>query len=119
MTRFIYVSLLVFVASIQSVQAGWVEDISDYIQCLYDTFIAWLGDFAVSVFRGIMEAIAAVITAIPIPSELATGLSSYYAEIDPGILYFLSQSGVPEALGILGVGMTFRLTRKLVTLGRW
>ncbi len=97
----------------------WVTDVINYIQCLWDTFIVWSGDQAVFLVRSFLEALAGVIGFIPVPSQLSSGLSSLTASIDPSIIYFLVNTGVPQALGILGAGALFRLSRKLFTLGQW
>lgn len=97
----------------------WVQDVLDYIQCLWDTFIVWFGDAIRFLVRGFLEALASVISSISVPAAFQNGLSGLLDQLDPSIIYFLVQTGIPAALGILGAGALFRLTRKLITLGRW
>ena len=98
---------------------SWLESIQNYLGCLWQSFMAFMEDWFVSMLRLLLEGIADVIAAIPVPAALQGGMGSVWSQLDPGLLYFLGASGVPEALAMIGVGATFRLTRKLITLGRW
>ena len=97
-------------------------------------FTAWLLDlvkaaftalwsFVVDAFIGLVEllvgAIVGLISLIPVPAFLSGGLQSLFGQLDPGIVYLLSASGLPAALAILGTGYAFRLVRKVVTLFQW
>ena len=93
--------------------------ILEYLGCLWDAFVAFLYDISVWVFRGIVEAFASIADLLSVPEALTSGLSSVYSALDPGLLYFLNVSSVPAALAIIGAGVVFRITRKLVTLGKW
>jgi hypothetical protein len=97
-------------------------------------FTAWLGQlvkdvlaalwqFLVDIFIFIIELIAdalvALINLIPVPDFLSAGLQSVYSQLDPGVAYLLSATGLPAALGILATGYVFRLGRKVATLFQW
>lgn len=84
---------------------------------------AALWSFVVDAFIGLVEllvmAVVGLISLIPVPQFLADGLQSIYGQLDGAILYFLSATGLPLALGIIGTGYAFRLVRKVVTLFQW
>jgi hypothetical protein len=81
------------------------------VDVIRDSFV-WLVD-------QILGAVAAVVNAIPVPSELAGGLQSVWANLDPGILYALSELGLPAALVMIGAAHVVRLVRIFVTLFQW
>lgn len=102
----------------------------DFIQSLFGDFLLWLvnlfdetiqffTDLALLVLEGFLDAVATLIESIPVPQFLSNGLAYYLTFIDPSILYFLDMSGFPAAIGLLGTGLIFRLSRKLFTLGQW
>lgn len=87
---------------------------------IWDDFVEFLGDFFIGTMKLFLTAVSAIVNAIPVPSFLANGtLGDYLNGIDPAVLYFLSQSGMAAGMTLIGAGVTFRLTRKLFTLGQW
>ena len=97
----------------------FIDDFFVYLQCLWDSFVLFMQDLGVSFVRSMLEAFASIISAIPFPNDFAAGLSDAYSSLDPSLLYFLDATNVPQCLGIIGSGIVFRLTRKIVTLGQW
>ncbi len=101
----------------------WVQELWNgfvsWFQELWDSIVEFFTDLPLVILDSFLSAIAAVLEVIPVPDFLQTGLSGFLAGIDPSVLYFLDRSGFDSAIAILGTGVMFRLTRKLVTLGRW
>ena len=102
---------------------SWVQELWDgfvsWFSELWNSIVEFFTDLPLVILDSFLSAIAAVLEAIPVPDFLQTGLSGFLAGIDPSVLYFLDRSGFDSAIAILGTGVMFRLTRKLVTLGRW
>lgn len=87
---------------------------------VFNTVTGWLHDFLIWTLDTTLQAIATIISAIPIPSFMSSGgLSSLYGGLDPGLQYLLNVTGFAQALAILGAGVTFRLLRKFATLFQW
>jgi hypothetical protein len=76
-------------------------------------------DALINVVDLITAAFVALIVAIPAPTFLSNGLNSVYSTLDPGILYLLTATGLPQGLAIIGAGYGFRMLRKFVTLFQW
>ncbi len=76
-----------------------------------DAFIAFLGL--------VVGGFAALVAAIPVPGWLSGGLGSMFGGLDGGVLYIVTQCGIPAALAIVGGGFAFRLARKFFTLFQW
>lgn len=95
------------------------NDLIDWFKSILQALFDFISDIFILVLDGILTAIAAIIDTIPIPDFLSNGLNPYLNGIDPSVLYFLQQSGMAQALALIGVGVVFRLTRKVFTLGRW
>jgi hypothetical protein len=97
-----------FTSWLWSLIVGIVQPMWDFVQ---DAFIA--------VVDGIVSAFVALVVAIPVPNWLAGGLSQTWNGLDGGVLFFVTQAGVPAALAIIGAGYVFRLIRKFATLFQW
>lgn len=77
-------------------------------------------DVGVSVLEGILNALSGLITAIPAPSFLASAsLGSLLSGLPDYVRYFVGMLRLTDALAILLAGFTFRMLRKIVTLGQW
>ncbi|MBE0471330.1 MAG: hypothetical protein IBX55_17690 [Methyloprofundus sp.] len=91
----------------------------NHITGFYDDFIEFMTDLPLIILEKILIAFSSVINAIPVPALFSNGLGALVGSLDSSILYFLSVTGFAEALSLLGVGISFRLIRKVVTLGQW
>lgn len=76
-------------------------------------------DAAYFVLQAILNAVVALVAAIPVPVGLQAGLQPLYTMIPPGALYILDAVGVPVAFGIIGGAVVGRLVVRLVTLFQW
>lgn len=91
----------------------------ELVEKIFSTLWDFVIDAAVAVFEGIVAGFVALISTIPVPQWMQGGLASIWSGMDSGILFFLSQMGVPQALTIVGGGYLFRLGRKIATLFQW
>jgi len=99
----------------------------DFWSWLWDAFkaiFAALWDLCTDLFVMavglIFDLVVWIANHIPVPDFLSQySLSSLFAQIHPGVLYFVSFFRLPECLAIIGAGVAFRLIRKLLTLGQW
>lgn len=101
----------------------WLQNFVGWIfQTVKDAFTALIDlahDAVLGIADAILDAIAAVIVAIPVPEFMQGGLGGMFSSLDPGVLYFVGALRIPEGLALIGAGVTFRLARKLLTLGQW
>lgn len=74
-------------------------------------------DVFMLIFDGILSGIAFLIENLPLPEFMSSYSVANYIHAD--IAYFLSMSGFPEAMGIIGAAIVFRIIRRVITLGIW
>lgn len=87
---------------------------------VFDDFMEFMSDLPIKVLKGILEAILKVLNAIAPPDFLGQyKLSSIMSGVNADVGYFLANSGVSVALGIIAGAVVFRILRKIVTLGWW
>lgn len=82
---------------------------------------AWsfVQDAFIACFGLVVGAFATLVAAIPVPGWLSGGLGAVFGGLDSGVLYIVSQCGLPAALAVIGGGYAFRLARKFFTLFQW
>ncbi|MCP4262934.1 MAG: hypothetical protein GY774_36300 [Planctomycetes bacterium] len=101
----------------------WLADTwQAFIDWCYDILeivFTFLKDLALNVFELIMDGVVYVYSLLQPPDFLTGGMQSLFSALHPDILYFLGQSGLSTGLAIYGAGVSFRLLRKLFTLGQW
>lgn len=95
------------------------NDFKDWAKGIWDDVLEFLDDLPVNIFEALLDGIATVLEAIPVPEFITQNLGFYLNGIDPGVLYFVNRSGFAQAIAMLGAGFSFRMVRKLVTLGQW
>lgn len=89
------------------------EAVSDFFADLKE----WFYDVFVDIFSGLLGAMATAIEAIDLPDFFTTYAVGDYIHSD--VLWFLTMSGVGDALAVIGVAYVFRIIRRIVTLGIW
>lgn len=102
----------------------WLSSLTDWFvvlfQGLWNDGLEFLNDFWIGIIQQILSLIADVIVSIPVPSFLANySLGQLISLMPVDVLYFVSYLRLPEAFGVIGVGVSFRLTRKVLTLFQW
>ncbi|MCL2341253.1 MAG: DUF2523 domain-containing protein [Proteobacteria bacterium] len=96
--------------------ADWLLSI---IKALFTAVWDFFIDAVINIVEMILSALAAIISAIPVPSFLQGGMSSILAYIPADVWVFAGYLRLGECLAILGSAVAFRLLRKAVTLGQW
>ena len=81
--------------------------------------IQYLKDIPLELFEKFLEAIRAVLSAIPVPEFAMHGLQALADGMHPLTGYLLAQSGVAQGFALIGLAYVFRLLRKICTLFQW
>lgn len=89
------------------------------ITAVFSALWDFFSDVAVNVLDLVVSAFAALVASIPVPGFLSGGLQGMWSGMDGGVLYVVTQCGVPAALAVVGAGYSFRLARKFFTLFQW
>ena len=96
--------------------ANWLLGlVKDVFKAVWDL----IADAFINVLELLLQGILAVLSAIPVPAFMSSGLSSAMGQISGDVWFFASHFRLAECLAILGAAVVFRLTRKLVTLFQW
>lgn len=79
----------------------------------------FLQDVFIELLDLMLKAVLALITALPVPSFMSTGLQSTLNAIGTDVWFFASHLRFAECFGVLAAAVAFRLARKFVTLFQW
>ena len=107
-----------------------LNDLIDWFAEQWQAFIDWCYEILVfllnalmwltlQTFEKLLEGFRYVFAMIDPPQFIQSGIGQFTSTISPDIGYLLGATGFSEALGIIGIGYTFRLTRKVLTLFQW
>lgn len=86
---------------------------------MWEDFVQFITELPAVILTEILDALASIFESLVPPSFMEQGIGAVLGPTAPYIGSFLTQSGFAQSFAILGVGLAFRLTRKLVTLGQW
>lgn len=89
------------------------------IGAVFSAVTGWLKDFVVWVLDALLSGIASLLEAIPVPSFMVGGLGGLFSALPSSLVYLLVETGMVAGLAVIGAGVLFNLTRKLLTLGQW
>lgn len=96
--------------------ADWLlQLVKDAIKAAWD----FITDIFISVLDLVLQAVLALLSALPVPSFMSGGLSSALGQISGDVWYFASHFRISECFAILGAAVAFRLARKALTLFQW
>ena len=103
----------------------WLAKITEWIINLVKAVLKFIpdliGDIFVKILDWILLPIGDLIASIPAPSFMSAGggLSALLNGFPPFAQYMIYRCNIGEALVVIGAGVSFRLLRKLFTLGQW
>lgn len=81
--------------------------------------IQFIKEIPLELFEKLLEAIRAVLNAVPVPEFALHGLQALADGMHPLTGYLLAQSGVAQGFALIGLAYVFRLLRKICTLFQW
>lgn len=100
-------------------------------QALYDWFtnlfkgifgdvVNIINDLLVLVVMKVLQIVSYILGALPAPDFLNThSLNSLAGGLGSDVLWFMSQTRIPEAFAMIGVAVGFRILRRFLTFGIW
>jgi len=107
-----------------------LNDLLDWLGEMWQGFIDWIYEIllfilnallwvSLQVFEKGLEGFRYIFSMIDPPQFIQGGISTFTAAIPSDVGYLLGATGFGEALALIGLGYTFRLTRKVLTLFQW
>lgn len=99
---------------------AWFARVFEWLLGLGKDFLEFFADLPILILSGFLDGAIYLLTLIPVPDFLAgASLQAAFNGLSGDVLYLVNFFGIPPALGAMGAGVVFRLTRKALTLGQW
>jgi hypothetical protein len=98
----------------------WIGRLFEWFKGIFVDLMEFITDLPLVILRGFLDGVLFLLESIPVPSFIhSASLQALFNGLHPDVQYFVSFFGIHIALGIIGAGVLFRLTRKAFTLGQW
>lgn len=102
----------------------WLTDLKNYLRDLahdaLQTVFQFYHDMGLKLVRQFLDLIAELVNSVPAPDWMAEySLGALLSHVSPVLGYFVDRMRIGAALGIIGLGYTFRITRKILTALQW
>jgi len=106
------------------VYAGWMQDITDFIrrqvERVWDAVVKFFQDLVIYAIEKMLDLIALAFEQLPVPEFLQQyNLNMLLGNAGSTVGWFVQTFKIGECLTVIALGITFRITRKILTLGKW
>ena len=92
---------------------GWAADVFRDVR-------TWVDDIGVTALETMLDLFATVVEKIPVPEVLTTySLGGLLANAGPDVLWLVGVFRIDECFALFAGALSFRLLRKILTLGQW
>ncbi|KAF1727762.1 phage coat protein [Pseudoxanthomonas mexicana] len=110
--------------TIVMMRAGWLSDLTDWIkeqiQRVWDAFEAFVMDMVIYALEQGLELVALAFEALPVPSFLTNySVGSLLANAGPEIGWAVQTFKIGECCAMFAAALAFRISRKILTFGKW
>lgn len=96
--------------------ANWLlQLVKDIITGAWD----FIQDVFIELFDLFLKALLALISALPVPAFMTSGIQSTLSSISSDVWFFASHLNISQCFAALAAAVAFRLARKVVTLFQW
>lgn len=105
-------------------RAGWLTDLTNWIReligKLWSAIEAFFNDLVVIAIEKLLDLIALAFEALPVPQFMTQySIGALLGQAGPTVGWFVETFKIPECMAILAGGAVFKITRKIVTFGKW
>jgi hypothetical protein len=106
------------------VQVGWLQDLTNWlrglVQKLWDAIEQFFTDLIILAIEKVLELIALAFEQLPAPEFMTQhSIGSLLGNAGPAVGWFVQTFKISEAMGFFAVAAVFRISRKILTFGKW
>lgn len=91
----------------------------DFIKGIWADLVEYFNDWSILVLDGLLTAAANLLEEAPPPEFMSRSIGEILGPSFDVIGYFLQMSGINDGLAVIATAITFRISRKILTLGLW
>jgi len=103
---------------------GWLTDLTNWIrgliEKLWHAIESFFNDLIVFAIEKGLELIALAFESLPVPQFMTqNSIGSLLGQAGPTVGWFVETFQIQGCMSLLAAGAIFRITRKIVTFGKW
>lgn len=103
---------------------GWLTDLTnwirDLVEKLWNAIEQFGNDLIVLAIEKMLEVVALAFEALPVPEFMTQhSIGSLLSNAGPTVGWLVETFKISECMAILAGGAVFKVTRKIVTFGKW
>jgi hypothetical protein len=104
--------------------AGWMEDITNFIrrqvERVWEALVKFFQDLVIYAIEKMLDLVALAFEQLPVPQFLHDyNLNMLLGNAGSTVGWFVQTFKIGECLAVIALGIIFRITRKILTLGKW
>ena len=106
------------------VYAGWLDDITNFIrkqvERLWDAVVKFFQDLVIYAIEKMLDLVAMAFEQLPVPEFMQDySIGMLLGNAGSTVGWFVQTFKIGECLAVISLGITFRIMRKILTLGKW
>lgn len=103
---------------------GWLSDLTQWlwqlVNAIWQAFVDFVDDLFVTVLEKSLAVVVYVLNLISVPDFMRDhSIGSLLGEAGDTILWLVHILRIDESLMVIGIGMSFYVMRRILTLGIW
>ena len=105
-------------------RAGWLEDLTNWlrglVQKLWDAIEAFFTDLIVLAIEKLLDLVATAFESLPVPEFITQhSIGSLLAGAGPTVGWLTQTFKISECMAFFAAAAVFRISRKILTFGKW
>lgn len=105
-------------------QAGWLTDVTNWLKeqiiKFWEAIEAFFNDLVVTALEQMLELVALAFESLPVPQFLTQySIGNMLGNAGPTVGWAVQTFKIGECMALFAAAYTFKITRKIVTFGKW
>ena len=105
-------------------RVGWLEDLTNWlrglVQKFWEAIEAFFNDLVIFAIEKLLDLVATAFESLPVPEFIADNtIGGLLAGAGPTVGWFVQTFKISECMAFFAAAAVFRISRKILTLGKW
>lgn len=111
-------------AVVMLLRAGWLQDLTNWlrglVQKLWEAIEQFFTDLIILAIEKLLDLVATAFESLPVPEFIAqNSIGSLLAGAGPTVGWIVQTFKISECMAFFSAAALFRISRKILTLGKW
>ncbi|HHA2593156.1 MAG: hypothetical protein ACN6OP_11095 [Pseudomonadales bacterium] len=115
---------MMHLAAFVTAQAGWLQDLTTWfrkqIERFWDAIVQFFNDLIILAIKAVLELVVMAFERLPVPDFMQQySIGGLLGNAGSTVGWFVQTFRIGECLAVIALGIAFKITRKILTLGKW